>query len=52
MIPGTKCFIEKGKGVPREAEAWDIAEFLKRFTMVALVRFKGMVNFFSKKFFL
>jgi cytochrome c2 len=47
VIKGTKCVIESGKGVPRDAEAWDIAEFLKKFTMASFVRLNSMVSVFK-----
>ena len=47
VIKGTKCLIENGKGVPREAEAWDIAEFLSRFTIANFMKMKAMVSVYS-----
>jgi cytochrome c2 len=44
VIPGTKCIIENGKGIPRAAEAWDTAEFLKKFTIASVVKFQAMVS--------
>lgn len=46
VIPGTNCMIENGKGIPRVAEAWDIAEFLKKFTIASFVKYQAMVSIY------
>lgn len=49
VIKGSRCVIEGGKGLEHEAEAWDIAEFLRKFSIASIIRLNSMVRIINTR---